>query len=153
MKKAFLFFLAIFVSTIAMAQVKCSKNCNKSATETKELGAMKSGYSKEELEFLSDPTLRIVDDKEFERYKKALDNYFQEVNRFLNDAENLTRFPSHSSYLQEYRRLYRKVLDRIENDNWFKPLYNSRMNPVSSYTRNYKDELEQKATENSNTLP
>lgn len=153
MKKAFLFFLSIFVSMIAMAQVKCSKNCNKSATETKELGAMKSGYSKEELEFLSDPTLRIVDDKEFERYKKALDNYFQEVNRFLNDAENLTRFPSHSSYLQEYRRLYRKVLDRIENDNWFKPLYNSRMNPVSSHTRNYKDELEQKASENSNKLP
>lgn len=153
MKKAFLFFLAMFVSTIAVAQVKCSKNCNKSATDTKKLGAIKSGYSKEELEFLSDPTLRIVDDKEFERYKKALDNYFQEVNRFLNDAENLTRFPSHSYYLKEYRRLYRKVLDRIENDNWFRPLYNSRMNPVSSHTRNYKDELEQKANENSNKLP
>ena len=153
MKKAFLLFLTMFVSATAMAQVKCSKNCNKSESQTNVMGSIKSCYSKEEQKILSDPTLRIVDDKEFERYKTALHNYYREVNNFLNDEENFQRFPSHICYMGEYRRLYRKALDSMENDEWFWPLFKSPMNPVSSYTREYKDDIEHKAFENGNILP
>ena len=154
MKKAFLLFMATFVLTTATAQVKCGwKSWNKAGTETKMLGPIESDYSEEEMEFLSDPTLRIVDDKEFEHYKTALHNYFREVNNFLDDDENFKRFPSHIYYMKEYQRLNRKALDRMEKDEWFWPLYKSHMNPVSSYTREYNDDIEHKAFENGNKLP
>ena len=114
---------------------------------------VKSGLSAEEKAFLNDPRLHIATDNEFERYKMKLEAYFREANAFLDDTTNYRRYPSHVLYLNEYRRIRRQALDKIEADTWFAPLYHSSMNPVSSYTRNFLKKLDHKEFVNGNKLP
>ena len=117
------------------------------------LEPVKAELSEEEKAFLNQPHLRIVDEEEFTRYKRQLDIYYREANDFLNDTANLRKYPSHHSYLSHYREIIERTMERIRADEWFWPLYNSPMNPVSSYTRKYKDDLEHREFVNGNKLP
>lgn len=109
--------------------------------------------SKEEKEFLSQPDLQKATDKEFVLYKQRLDEYYSEANAFLNDSSNFKKYPSHVAYLTHYQDIILKTLQRIKTDEQFYPLYVSPMNPISSYTRKYKADLEHRAFVNSNKLP
>ena len=122
-------------------------------TSTDVLGPIKSELSEEEKAFLSQPHLHIATSEEFERYKRQLDEYYKEANAFLNDTANFQRYPSHISYLRRYQEIIQRTRERIEADEWFRPLYKSPMNPVSSYTRKYKEDLEHRAFVNGNKLP
>ena len=117
------------------------------------LGPIKSELSEEEKAFLSQPHLHIATSEEFERYKRQLDEYYREANAFLDDTANFQRYPSHISYLRRYQEIIERARERIEADEWFRPLYKSPMNPVSSYTRKYKEDLEHRAFVNGNKLP
>ena len=114
---------------------------------------VKSELSTEEKAFLNDPRMHISTDNEFERYKMKLEAFFRDANAFLDDTTNYRRYPSHVLYLNEYRRIRRQALDKIEADSWFAPLYHSSMNPVSSYTRNFLKKLDHKEFINGNKLP
>ena len=109
--------------------------------------------SKEDKEFLSQPDLQKATDKEFVLYKERLDEYYSEANAFLNDSSNFKKYPSHVAYLTHYQDIIHKTLQRIKADEQFYPLYVSPMNPISSYTRKYKADLEHRAFVNSNKLP
>ena len=122
-------------------------------TSTDVLGPIKSELSEEEKAFLSQPHLHIATSEEFERYKRQLDEYYKEANAFLNDTANFQRYPSHISYLRRYQEIIQMTRERIETDEWFRPLYKSPMNPISSYTRKYKEALEHRAFVNGNKLP
>jgi hypothetical protein len=117
------------------------------------LGPIKSELSEEEKAFLSQPHLHIATSEEFERYKRQLDEYYREANAFLDDTANFQRYPSHISYLRRYQEIIQMTRERIETDEWFRPLYKSPMNPISSYTRKYKEDLEHRAFVNGNKLP
>ncbi len=114
---------------------------------------IKSGLSMEEEEFLDQPHLRAPDTDEFEHYKQKLAEYYSEANAFLNDTTNFLKYPSHISYLSHYQEIISQMKERIEADEWFHPLYESPMDPVSSYTRKYKEDIEHRAFINSNQLP
>jgi hypothetical protein len=122
-------------------------------TSTDVLGPIKSELSEEERAFLSHPHLHIATSEEFERYKRQLDEYYREANAFLDDTANFQRYPSHISYLRRYQEIIQMTRERIETDEWFRPLYKSPMNPISSYTRKYKEDLEHRAFVNGNKLP
>ena len=122
-------------------------------TTPKVLGPIKSDISEEEKAFLSQPHLHIASSDEFDRYKRQLDEYYREANAFLNDTANFQRYPSHISYLRRYQEIIQKTRELIEADEWFRPLYKSPMNPISSYTRKYKEDLEHRAFVNGNKLP
>jgi len=117
------------------------------------LGPIKSELSEEEKAFLSQPHLHIATSEEFERYKRQLDEYYREANAFLNDTANFQRYPSHISYLRHYQEIIQRTRKQIEADEWFRPLYRSPMNLISSYTRKYKEALEHRAFVNGNKLP
>ena len=106
---------------------------------------------KEETNIWDEP--KYANDEDFRKYKKQLDMYFLEVNRFLENEKNLDAFPSSILYATEYRRLYRQAVDNINADPWMKSLYNSSYNPYSSYTRKYKQDIESKETKNRYMLP
>lgn len=122
-------------------------------TNSVTLGPAKTELSEEEKEFLNQPQLRIADSDEFARYKQKLDEYYGEANAFLNDSSNFQKYPSRNAYLSHYQVIIHKTLQRINSDDWFRPLYESSMNPVSSYTRKYKADMEHRAFVNSNKLP
>lgn len=117
------------------------------------LGPIKSELSEEEKAFLSQPHLHIASSDEFDRYKRQLDEYYREANAFLDDTANFQRYPSHISYLRRYQEIIQMTRERIETDEWFRPLYKSPMNPISSYTRKYKEDLEHRAFVSGNKLP
>lgn len=117
------------------------------------LAPIKSELSEEENTFLSHPHLRIASSDEFDRYKQKLDEYYRDANAFLNDTANFQRYPSHVSYLRRYQEIIQRTKERIETDDWFRPLYKSPMNPVSFHTRKYKEDLEHRAFVNGNKLP
>ena len=117
------------------------------------LGPIKSELSEEEKAFLNQPHLHIASSDEFDRYKRQLDEYYREANAFLNDTANFQRYPSHISYLRRYQEIIQRTRERIEADEWFRPLYESPMNPISSYTEKYKEDLEHRAFVNGNKLP
>ena len=117
------------------------------------LDPIKSELSEEENTFLSHPHLRIASSDEFDRYKQKLDEYYRDANAFLNDTANFQRYPSHVSYLRRYQEIIQRTKERIETDDWFRPLYKSPMNPVSFHTRKYKEDLEHRAFVNGNKLP
>lgn len=117
------------------------------------LGPIKSNLSEDEEDFLSQPHLHIASSDEFDRYKRKLDEYYKEANAFLNDTANFQKYPSHISYLRHYQEIIQRTRKQIEADEWFRPLYKSPMNPVSSYTRKYKEALEHRAFVNGNKLP
>ena len=122
-------------------------------TNSVTLGPVKTELSEEEKEFLNQPQLRTADSDEFARYKQKLDEYYGEANAFLNDSSNFQKYPSHNAYLSHYQVIIHKTLQRINSDDWFRPLYESSMNPVSSYTQKYKADMEHRAFVNSNKLP
>jgi hypothetical protein len=122
-------------------------------TSTDVLGPIKSELSEEEKAFLSQPHLHVATSDEFDRYKRQLDEYYREANAFLDDTANFQRYPSHISYLRRYQEIIQMTRERIETDEWFRPLYKSPMNPISSYTRKYKEDLEHRAFVNGNKLP
>ena len=122
-------------------------------TTSEVLGPIKSELSEEEKAFLSQPHLHIASSDEFDRYKRQLNEYYREANAFLDDTANFQRYPSHISYLRRYQEIIQRARERIEADEWFRPLYKSPMNPVSSYTRKYKEDLERRAFANGNKLP
>jgi hypothetical protein len=122
-------------------------------TTTVALGPIRSELSEEEKEFLNQPTMRVISSDEFTRYKQQLDKYFSEANAFLDDTTNLQRYSSHISYMSHYMEIVRRALDKINADEWFRPLYNSPLNPVSSYTRKYNSAMEHRAFEIGNKLP
>ena len=109
--------------------------------------------SEEEKSFMNQPHLHVVTAEEFVRYKELLDEYYCEINAFLDDTTNFQKFPSHISYLTRYQDIQSRTLARIEADEWFCPLYNSPMNPVSTYTRKYMSNLQHRAYVNGNKLP
>jgi len=117
------------------------------------LPPIKKALSEEEQAFLDQPHLRVVGTEEFSRYKQQLDEYYREANAFLNDSANYRKYPSHQAYLRRYQDIVYEILQRIKADDWFYPLFNSPMNPVSSYTRKYKTDMEHRAFVNSNQLP
>ena len=117
------------------------------------LGPIKSELSENEKAFLNQPHQHIATSDEFDRYKRKLDEYYREANAFLNDTANFQRYPSHISYLRRYQEIIQMTRERIEADEWFRPLYRSPMNPISSYTRKYKEALEHRAFVNGNKLP
>jgi hypothetical protein len=102
---------------------------------------------------LEQPHLRTATSEEFSRYKQRLDEYYREANAFLNDSSNYRKYPSNVAYMRRYQDIVDETLQRIKADDWFYPLYNSPMNPVSSYTRKYKADMEHRAFVNSNQLP
>ena len=122
-------------------------------TSSAPLGPVKSEISKDEEEFINQPHLHIVTPEEFIRYKHLLDEYYSEVNAFLDDTTNYQKYPSHIAYQSQYRTILRRTMERIKADQWFHPLYESPMNPVSSYTREYKSKVEHRASLNGNKLP
>lgn len=122
-------------------------------TSTDVLGPIKSELSEEEKAFLNQPHQHIATSDEFDRYKRQLDEYYREANAFLDDTANFQRYPSHISYLRRYQEIIQMTRERIETDEWFLPLYKSPMNPISSYTRKYKEALEHRAFVNGNKLP
>ena len=122
-------------------------------TNSAPLGPVKSNISKDEEEFVNQPHLHIVTPEEFIRYKHLLDEYYSEVNAFLDDTTNYQKYPSHIAYQSHYRTILRRTMERIEADQWFHPLYESPMNPVSSYTREYKSKVDYRAFLNGNKLP
>ena len=122
-------------------------------TTPKVFGPIKSELSEEEKAFLSQPHLHIASSDEFDRYKRQLDEYYREANAFLNDTASFQRYPSHISYLRRYQEIIQRTRERIEADEWFRPLYKSPMNPISSYTQKYKEDLEHRAFVNGNKLP
>ena len=109
--------------------------------------------SEEEKSFMNQPHLHVVTAEEFVRYKELLDEYYCEINAFLDDTTNFQKFPSHISYLTRYQDIQSRTLARIKADEWFCPLYNSPMNPVSTYTRKYMSNLQHRAYVNGNKLP
>ena len=117
------------------------------------LPPIKRELTEEDKEFLNQPELRIVSSEEFERYKQQLDEYFSEANAFLNDSTNFQKYPLHITYLGHFNKIIHRTLERIKADEWFGPLYKSPLNPVSSYTRKYRDSLDARASVNSNKLP
>lgn len=122
-------------------------------TSSAPLGPVKSNISKDEEEFVNQPHLHTVTPEEFIRYKHLLDEYYSEVNAFLDDTTNYQKYPSHIAYQSHYRTILRRTMERIEADKWFHPLYESPMNPVSSYTREYKSKVDHRAFLNGNKLP
>ncbi len=127
---------------------------NNLVVETSEHPApIKGELSEEEKAFLSQPHLKIATDDEFNLYQNKLDFYYSEVNAFLNDSANLKRFPSLVSYRREYQNLISKAREKMKTDDWFYPLFNSPMNPISSYTRKYNEAIAHKAFINGNKLP
>lgn len=122
-------------------------------TSTEVLGPVKRELSEDEKDFLSQPHLHIATSDEFDRYKRKLDEYYKEANAFLNDTANFQKYPSHVSYLGHYQDIIQRTREKIEADEWFRPLYRSPMNPISSYTRKYKEALEHRAFVNGNKLP
>ena len=114
---------------------------------------IKSDLSEEEKAFLGQPHLHIATTDEFSRYKQQLDEYYSEANAFLDDTANFQKYPTHHSYMTRYQEILSRTLARIKADEWFCPLYESPMNPVSTYTRKYKDRLEHRAFVNGNKLP
>lgn len=122
-------------------------------TTTMALGPIRSELSEEEKEFLNQPTMRVISSDEFTSYKQQLDKYFSEANAFLDDTTNLQRYSSHISYMSHYMEIVRRALDKINADEWFRPLYSSPLNPVSSYTRKYNSAMEHRAFEIGNKLP
>lgn len=122
-------------------------------TSTDVLGPVKSELSENEKAFLNQPHQHIATSDEFDRYKRKLDEYYREANAFLNDTANFRRYPSHISYLRHYQEIIQRTREQIEADEWFRPLYKSPMNPISSYTRKYKEALEHRAFVNGNKLP
>ena len=122
-------------------------------TTSEVLGPIKWELSEEDKAFLNQPHLHIASSDEFERYKRQLDEYYREANAFLNDTANFRKYPSHISYLRRYQEIIQRARERIEADEWFRPLYKSPMNPISSYTRKYKEDLEHRAFVNGNKLP
>ena len=117
------------------------------------LGPVKSHISKDEDEFINQPHLRIITSEEFIRYKHQLDEYYSEVNAFLDDSANYQKYPSHVAYQKQYQAILRRMRARINADEWFHPLYESPIDPFSSYTRAYKSEVEHRAFLNGNKLP
>ena len=117
------------------------------------LGPIKSELSEEEKAFLNQPHLHIAPSDEFDYYKQQLDAYYSEANAFLNDTANFQRYPSHISYLRRYQEIIQRTMEQIEADEWFRSLHKSPMNPISSYTRKYKEALEHRAYVNGNKLP
>lgn len=109
--------------------------------------------SEEEKSFMNQPHLHVVTAEEFVRYKELLDEYYCEINAFLDDTANFQKYPTHHSYMTRYQEILSRTLARIKADEWFCPLYESPMNPVSTYTRKYKDRLEHRAFVNGNKLP
>lgn len=122
-------------------------------TSTDVLGPVKSELSENEKAFLNQPHHHIATSDEFDRYKRKLDEYYKEANAFLNDTANFQRYPSHISYLRHYQEIIQRTRKQIEADEWFRPLYKSPMNPISSYTRKYMQDLEHRAFVNGNKLP
>ena len=115
--------------------------------------AIQGNLSEDEIALLSKPELHVATDEEFEVYKQKLISYYAEVNAFLDDTINMKLFPSHISYLTKYEDLIYEMRESMKNDKWFFPLYNSPMNPICSYTQEYKDAIERKAFINGNKLP
>lgn len=122
-------------------------------TTPQSLASSESELSEEDKAFLNQPHLHIASSDKFERYKRQLDEYYREANAFLNDTANFQRYPSHISYLQRYQEIILRAMEQIEADEWFRPLYKSPMNPVSSYTRQYMEALEHRLFVNGNKLP
>lgn len=122
-------------------------------TSTDVLGPVKSELSENEKAFLNQPHQHIATSDEFDRYKRKLDEYYKEANAFLNDTANFQKYPSHISYLRHYQEIIQRTRKQIEADEWFRPLYRSPMNPISSYTRKYMQDLEHRAFVNGNKLP
>ena len=79
--------------------------------------------------------------------------YYKEANDFLNDKDNFRRYPSHVAYMSRYQDIIYQTIQRIKADKQFYNFYISPMNPVSSYTRKYKEDLEHRAFVNGNKLP
>ena len=117
------------------------------------LGPVSSTISKDEEEFINQSHLHTVTSEEFIRYKHQLDEYYSEVNAFLDDTTNYRKYSSHVAYMSQYQAIIQRMMERINADEWFRPLYESPMNPVSSYTRQYKTEVEHRAFLNGNKLP
>lgn len=132
---------------------KASASTEQQGTAIEVLGSIKSEFSEEENTFLNQPHLHIAPSDEFDYYKQQLDAYYSEANAFLNDTANFQRYPSHISYLRRYQEIIQRTMEQIEADEWFRSLHKSPMNPISSYTRKYKEALEHRAYVNGNKLP
>lgn len=117
------------------------------------LDSIKSNLSEEEKAFLNQPHLHIATPEEFERYKRQLDEYYREANAFLDDTTNFKKYPSNHSYLSHYWEIIERTIEHIKADDWFYPLYNSPMNPISSYTLKYMEALDHRSFVNGNKLP
>ena len=142
------------VQSVPSATAKKSKSTKEQQqTAPSALPPIKRELSEEEQAFLEQPHLRTITSEEFSRYKQQLDEYYREANAFLDDSANYRRYPSRQAYLRRYQDIVYEILQRIKADEWFHPLYNSPMNPISSYTRKYKAELEHRVFVNSNQLP
>lgn len=142
------------VQSVPSATAKKSKSTKEQQqTAPSALPPIKRELSEEEQAFLDQPHLRTITSEDFSRYKQQLDEYYREANAFLNDSANYRRYPSRQAYLRRYQDIVYETLQRIKADEWFHPLYDSPMNPVSSYTRKYKAGLEHRAFVNSNQLP
>ena len=95
---------------------------------------------------------KYANDEEFKKYKKQLDIYFLDVNRFLENEKNLDLFPSDISYNKEFLRLYLQARDKFDADPWMRSFKES-WSLYMQYTDNYLEDINKKNRKNMDMLP
>ena len=92
-------------------------------------------------------------ESDFEEFKLKIMDYFKELFEFIDNKENLRRYPSYIEYGTKYKELWRKTLKEISEDEWTYRYYKSIDNPFSSYCRNLRDSIEGIYRRNADMLP
>ena len=92
-------------------------------------------------------------ENDFEKFKPKIMDYFKEIFEFIDNKENLRRYPSYIEYGTRYKELWRKTLKEISEDEWTYRYYKCIDNPFSSYCSNLRDSIECIYRRNADMLP
>ena len=90
---------------------------------------------------------------DFKEFKLRIMDYFKEIFEFIDDKENLRRYPSYIEYGTRYKELWTKTLKEIAEDEWTYRYYKCIDNPFSSYCSNLRDSIESIYRRNADMLP
>ncbi len=96
---------------------------------------------------------RVATDEEFEKFKKNLNLYYNDVVIFVNDSTNLKKYPSYFSYCVRYKELMRAAVKRMQQDEWTYNGFKWASNPIGGYKRKFLEELDEKQRINADKLP
>lgn len=95
---------------------------------------------------------RLIE-SDFKEFKPKIMEYFKELFEFIENKENLDRYPTYIEYSTRYREVWRKTVKEIAKDEWTYRYYKSNDNPFSSYYRNLRDSIEDMYRHNADMLP